>query len=307
MFKQIGMWVALLAMTVLPSVSRGGVAVGEKPQWAAKDIDGNEVSSTSLEGKMVLIDLWATWCHFCMEEVPHVVKVNEQYGPQGLVIVGISQDQDRSAWQRAIKEKGMNWVQSLDSDNKPSVAKQFAGNGIPHAVLLSPAGEVLWAGHPGGMDAPLADAFKKFTPRMLDKRTLADATAALDKAEAAVKANDMVTAAKWMAKLSPAAAKEKALAPRVDQLQKDVSAYASGIVAEAEELVGKQEYAAAIAKLGPLSLLPGLPEAKKAAEKLTAIKAMPEAKAAFEAATKAEQEKAKAARSEEALADAKKL
>jgi tetratricopeptide (TPR) repeat protein len=110
-----------------------------------------------------------------------------------------------------------------------------------------------------------------------------------------------------MAKLPPAAAKEKTLAPRVEQLQKDVSTYVSGILGEAEELLGKQDYAGAIAKLGPVALLPGMPESKKAAEKLTAIKAMPEAKAAFEAAAKAEQERAKAARSEEALAAAKKL
>ncbi|MFI5381431.1 MAG: TlpA family protein disulfide reductase, partial [Tepidisphaerales bacterium] len=258
MFKPISVWVAAVVLAVFPLVSRGAVAVGDKPQWTAKDIDGNQIGSTSLDGKMVLIDLWATWCHFCMEEVPHVVRVNEQYGPQGLVIVGISQDQDRAAWQRAIKEKGMDWVQSLDSENKEPLAKLFGGAGIPRVVLLSPAGEVLWAGHPGNMDGPLADAFKKFTPRILDKKTLADATAVLDKAEAATKGGDMVAAAKAMAKLPPVATKEKALAPRVEQLQKDLSAYVSGILSDAEELVGKQDYTGAIAKLVPVSALPGL-------------------------------------------------
>jgi thiol-disulfide isomerase/thioredoxin len=308
MFKPM-VWVAIIVMAALPLVSRGAVAVGDKPQWVARDIDGNQISSASLDGKMVLIDLWATWCHFCMEEVPHVVRVNEQYGPQGLVIVGISQDQDRSAWQRGIKEKGMNWVQSLDSDNKDPLSKQFgdAKGGIPYAVLLSPAGEVLWAGHPAQMDGPLADAFKKFTPRILDKRTLAEVTAALDKAETAVKGGDMLAAARAMSKVPAGATKEKSLAPRVEQLQKDLSEYVAGILTEAEELVGKQDYTGAITKLGPVSALPGLADSKKAAEKLAAIKAMPEAKAAFEAAAKAEQERAKAARSEDALNAAKKL
>lgn len=62
------------------------------PEWTLYDLDGKPVSSSDFKGKVVVIDFWATWCAPCREEIPGYIALQEKYGKDGLVIVGISLD-----------------------------------------------------------------------------------------------------------------------------------------------------------------------------------------------------------------------
>jgi len=68
------------------------VAAGEigsrLPDFSVKDLQGRELSSADLRGKVVLIDFWATWCKPCKQEMPGYQKLAELYGPRGFVVVG---------------------------------------------------------------------------------------------------------------------------------------------------------------------------------------------------------------------------
>ncbi len=66
---------------------------GNAPAWELKDLEGKTVRSSDLQGKVVLLNFWATWCPPCREEIPDLVALQNQYKEQGLVIVGISLDQ----------------------------------------------------------------------------------------------------------------------------------------------------------------------------------------------------------------------
>ena len=69
------------------------VEVGSRaPNFVARDLDGNRVSLEDLRGQVVFLNIWATWCPPCVEEMPSMQRLYEQLGPEGLRIVGVSID-----------------------------------------------------------------------------------------------------------------------------------------------------------------------------------------------------------------------
>ena len=107
-------------------------------------VDGTKVDLSTLRGKVVLIDFWATWCPPCREEVPNVVAAYTKYHDKGFEIVGVSLDQDKQALLSFTKEHGMVWPQYFDGsgfDNK--IASQFAIEEIPTMWLVGKDGKLI--------------------------------------------------------------------------------------------------------------------------------------------------------------------
>ena len=77
--------------------ARAVAVVGDPVQIAFKAVDGTPINTQALQGKLVVVDFWATWCGPCMQMVPHMVELNQKYGSKGLQIIGISLDEDRQA------------------------------------------------------------------------------------------------------------------------------------------------------------------------------------------------------------------
>ena len=69
---------------------QAGMLQQEAPAFALKDLDGKEVRLMSLRGKTVLIDFWASWCRPCVEALPHIQKLHEEFKEKGLVVLGIN-------------------------------------------------------------------------------------------------------------------------------------------------------------------------------------------------------------------------
>ena len=74
------------------------VAAGEigsrMPEFSVKDLQGREISSADLRGKVVLIDFWATWCQPCKKEMPGYQKLLDSYGSRGFAVVGLKAEDD---------------------------------------------------------------------------------------------------------------------------------------------------------------------------------------------------------------------
>lgn len=123
------------------SSSVGAIA----PDFTLNDPNGNPVSLSSLRGKVVLIDFWASWCMPCMAELPNVIELYAAYKDKGLEIFGVSLDRNREAWVKTIEEKGMTWIHGWDLENgsQGEVAGKYAVEGIPYTVLVDKDGKII--------------------------------------------------------------------------------------------------------------------------------------------------------------------
>lgn len=118
----------------------GGVA----PDFTMATPEGGQLALSSLRGKYLLIDFWASWCGPCRRENPNVVKVYNQYKEKGFEILGVSLDSDKTRWLNAIQQDGLTWHQVSDLKGwQNSAAQQYGVRSIPHTVLLDPQGKIV--------------------------------------------------------------------------------------------------------------------------------------------------------------------
>ncbi len=110
--------------------------------------DGKNIPLSSLRGKVVLIDFWASWCGPCRAENPNVVKLYQAKKDQGFDIYSVSLDKDKNAWIKAIEKDGLTWPSHVSDLGywSSSVVKQYGFQGIPFTVLVDREGKIVAKG-----------------------------------------------------------------------------------------------------------------------------------------------------------------
>lgn len=123
------------------------VAIGNKyVDFTMADVDGNMVSLSELVGKskLLLVDFWASWCGPCRAENPHVVETYNKYHEQGFDVLGVSLDQNKESWIKAIEDDNLTWKHLSDLQGWNNEASKLYGvNSIPSNVLLDSNGIIV--------------------------------------------------------------------------------------------------------------------------------------------------------------------
>jgi peroxiredoxin len=147
-----------------PELARARMA----PAFAVTTEDGQRISMDGLQGKVVLLDFWATWCEPCREALPHIREVAKMFQGQPLVILSVSLDSDEAKWKEFVAKNEMTWPQYRDGGFAGSVAKMFGVTAIPHTFTIDADG-VLQEEHIG--DASIEGKLKKLLAHARETQT----------------------------------------------------------------------------------------------------------------------------------------
>jgi thiol-disulfide isomerase/thioredoxin len=125
-----------------PGGPPGSVAADPAPAWTLNDLDGKPVSLADFKGKVVVLDIWATWCPPCRAEIPHFIEIQNEYKDKGVTVVGMSVDSTGPAdVAKFVKDNGMNYPIVM-ADEKTAAA-YGADQGIPFTLVIDKNGNVV--------------------------------------------------------------------------------------------------------------------------------------------------------------------
>lgn len=110
------------------------------PAFTVKTLGGSRFDLDQMQGRVVLIDFWATWCAPCMKELPEIKKIAKDFAGQPLVILSVSWDEDEQTWKDFVRKNQMTWPQYRDADHR--LGRLFEVEGIPSYFTIDSKGVI---------------------------------------------------------------------------------------------------------------------------------------------------------------------
>ena len=133
--------IVLCLITTVAQAAESGSS-SKAPAWELSDTDGKPVKSSDFAGKVVILDFWATWCPPCKAEIPGFVELQEKYKDKGLVIVGVSLDEQGPAVVKPFMQQFRVNYPIVMGDEK--IVEDFGGvTAIPTTFIIDKAGNIV--------------------------------------------------------------------------------------------------------------------------------------------------------------------
>ena len=123
----------------LKRIEKGAVS----PTFELKDINGNIVSLRQLKGKLVYIDIWATWCMPCIKEIPSLKKLEKHFKGKDIQFVSICKSDTKKRWKEMVEQKKLGGIQLFAEDNNLQFFKDYSVEGIPRFILIDKEGKII--------------------------------------------------------------------------------------------------------------------------------------------------------------------
>jgi len=142
MMKALRILLSVSLVAMAASLAQAAtVAPSPAPAWTLNDTDGNAVNFSQFKGKVVVVDFWATWCPPCRDEIPGYIELQDEYGKDGLVIIGISLDRKGPSVVKDFMEKfGINYEVVMGNE---ATVEAFGGfRGIPTTFIIDRDGNI---------------------------------------------------------------------------------------------------------------------------------------------------------------------
>lgn len=143
MRRRLALAIVIAAACTGEGPSRVEVGI-EAPPYAARNLAGDSVSLALLRGKPVLLNVWATWCAPCKEEIPYLESLHAAHGSAGLQIIGVSVDArgDEAKIEEFARDFRMTYPIWRDPDER--VNSRFLAIGVPSTYLIDRDGILRW-------------------------------------------------------------------------------------------------------------------------------------------------------------------
>lgn len=149
-------WIAPVAANqTTAKASSGNAEYPMAPSFAVTDLQGQKINLDDFRGKVVMLDFWATWCGPCRMEIPGFVQLQQQYGPRGFQIIGISMDDGPQPVREFYKEFHMNYPVAMGNQK---LGELYGGIiGLPTTFLIGRDGRI-YDKIPGAVEKDLIEA-----------------------------------------------------------------------------------------------------------------------------------------------------
>ena len=138
------MLLLLVALSLLLPACDGGPEKPEvgkiAPEFTLTSLDGKQYRLGDLRGKVVFVNLWATWCPPCRKEMPSMVQLYDRFRDQGMEILAISEDHDMAALKEFVTKYGVTFPVLLDPGKK--VYNLYRATGVPETHLINRRGMI---------------------------------------------------------------------------------------------------------------------------------------------------------------------
>ena len=127
-----------------------------------ENANGGTNSLSDFKGKLVYVDVWATWCRPCLAEIPALKALHDKLKGKNIEFVSISIDEDKEAWRKVVKERELKGIQLIaDKAFESQFIRDYSINQIPTFLIIDKEGRIIDPDAPRPSDPQLAEVLEK--------------------------------------------------------------------------------------------------------------------------------------------------